>query len=111
MTWEQRENIFAREVITIEDIQELYKLTHTAAGQFLRNIKRKLRIDGNELVFDAPGRLHRNDYLKWIGADTTAQYGRAEKAKEYVASSFDVEEKTAEVFTYNPLINVERVDI
>ena len=105
MTWEQRENIFAKESLSIDDIQELYGLqSRAAASEFLRSIKRKLRIDGKDLIFDLPGKIHRLDYLSWTGADET-QYGRKETARKYIAETFDFTHSTENrIYTYNPLM-------
>lgn len=109
MTWTERENIFAREVLNIDDIKELFNLdSRSTAGEILRSIKRKLRIDGIELIIDLPGKIHRVDYLKWVGFDTSAQYGYAEKARRYVADVFDfplpISGRAKEVSTYNPFV-------
>lgn len=110
MTWTERENIFAREIITISDIQQLFEIKNrTAAAEFLRSIKRKLRIDGVDLIVDLPGKIHRIDYLKWVGIDNTSQYGAAEKARKYVADVFEFNSAKREVSTYNPFLNEGRI--
>ena len=105
MTWCERENIFSKEVLTIEDIKLLYDIkSRSAAGEFLRSIKRKLRIDGIELLIDLPGKIHRTDYLSWVGSDDS-QYGRKENARKYIAEAFNFPfQPETKAYVYNPLV-------
>lgn len=61
MTYERREEIFSKEVITLQDFCELYSLSKGAASVKMREIKRKV---GDRLGIQ--GRLHIEDYLAWV---------------------------------------------
>ena len=61
MTYEQREKIFSKEYISIEDMQNLLGLTYQDAAKIIRDIKRKsdrLKIRG---------KVHMQDYFDYFG--------------------------------------------
>lgn len=60
MTYEMRERIFSKEVLTITDIMLLFGLSYQPAAQLVRNIRRKHDRLGLE------GKLHVQDYLDYF---------------------------------------------
>lgn len=60
MTYEMRERIFSKEVLTIGDIMLLFGLSYQPAAQLVRNIRRKHDRLGIE------GKLHVQDYLDYF---------------------------------------------
>lgn len=59
MTYEEREKIFSKDYLTIEDVESLLGLQYQDAARVIRNIKRKtdrLRIRG---------KIHVQDYLDY----------------------------------------------
>ena len=67
MTVEERNNIFAKECLTISDIMLLLSLSYDAAARLIRDIKRK----SDRLHIR--GRVHTQDYLDYFGL-TTCRY-------------------------------------
>lgn len=61
MTYEEREAIFAKEAITLQDFCQLYSLSKGAASVKMNDIKRQV---GDRLGIQ--GRLHIEDYLAWV---------------------------------------------
>lgn len=61
MTYEEREAIFAKEAITLQDFCQLYSLSKGAASVKMNDIKRQV---GDRLGIQ--GRLHVEDYLAWV---------------------------------------------
>lgn len=60
MTYEMRERIFSKEVLTIADVMLLFGLNYQPAAQLVRNIRRKHDRLGLE------GKLHVQDYLDYF---------------------------------------------
>jgi hypothetical protein len=68
MTMQERRDIFAKEVLTIEDFQKLYGMTQAQASKMMGDIRKKLIFGkGQELRLDMKGKLHTEDYLDWVG--------------------------------------------
>ena len=68
MTMQERRDIFAKEVLTIEDFQKLYGMTQAQASKMMSDIRKKLIFGkGQELRLDMKGKLHTEDYLDWVG--------------------------------------------
>ena len=68
MTVQERQEIFAKEYISIADVEKLYGMTYSHASKFLTDIKRSLTIGrGATLRIDIQGKLHVLDYLDWLG--------------------------------------------
>lgn len=75
MTTEQRNNIFAKECLTIEDIMLLYEpISYSAAEKLMLDIKRK----GDRLHIR--GRVHIQDYLEYFGLTERRYASEAEQA-------------------------------
>lgn len=66
MTYEEREAIFAKEAITLQDFCQLYSLSKGAASVKMNDIKRQV---GDRLGIQ--GRLHVEDYLAWVARSST----------------------------------------
>ena len=68
MTMQDRQEIFAKEVLTIADFQKLYGMTQAQASKMMGDIRKKLIFGkGQELRLDMKGKLHTEDYLDWVG--------------------------------------------
>jgi len=67
MTYETRERIFAKEVLTISDISVLCGLSYQAAAALIRNIRRRCDRLGLE------GKLHVQDYLDYFKLDGSSE--------------------------------------
>lgn len=70
MTYEKREEIFAKELLSISDIQELYGFSYQQASRFLREIKTGFRLNGRELRIDMEGKIHVQDYLDYMNIES-----------------------------------------
>lgn len=68
MTKEERENIFAKECLTIEDVEKLYEVSKNTAAAEIRKMKDNLRLKGKSLRLEIVGKIHIADYLDYIGA-------------------------------------------
>lgn len=55
--------IFAKEVVTIEDLQILYNLSYSSAAKFMRELK----VKGDRL--NLKGRIHKLDYFLNLNID------------------------------------------
>lgn len=62
MTKEQEE-IFAKEVLTINDVSKLFEISHDSAAKLIRRWKMNLRISGSEIRLKKRGKIHMQDYL------------------------------------------------
>ena len=68
MTMLERQEIFAKEYLSIDDICKLYDLLPPHASSLMSKIKKKLTIGMNqELRLDCRGKLHIQDYLDYMG--------------------------------------------
>ena len=64
MTYLQREKIFAKEYLTITDIQELLGMSYQDAARTIRNIKRKFD------RLQVRGKIHVQDYFDYFETST-----------------------------------------
>lgn len=64
MTYLQREKIFAKEYLTITDIQELLGMSYQDAARTIRNIKRKFD------RLQVRGKIHVQDYFDYFEIST-----------------------------------------
>lgn len=80
MTYEQREQIFAKDVLTIDDISLLLQISYKQASALVCQIKRNFDFQGKPVRITAKGRLHTQDYLDYfnIGKDNL-RYCKAQK--------------------------------
>lgn len=65
MTAEERREIFAKEILTADDIVRLYACSRHTAYEIIRNIKLRY----NRLGDKFPGKVHIQDYLDCYGLD------------------------------------------
>ncbi len=90
MTVAERQDIFAKEVLTINDFMKLYEIEYNTASKLLCDMKRKLTIgQGKELRLEMSGKIHVLDYLDYIGATSSRyniQEGSYGKQQETCAS-------------------------
>ena len=74
MTYERREEIFSKEVITLTEMEELLCLSKSAASLKMKEIKRKV---GDRLGII--GRIHIQDYIDWLELEKDAHLDRYRK--------------------------------
>lgn len=74
MTYDEREEIFCREVLDIADIQTLTKLSYQSAAKLIRDIKRRSDRLGIR------GKIATQDYLDYMGI-RVERYGRHQKTE------------------------------
>lgn len=74
MTYEEREAVFAKEVLTIDDVASLYACSKSYAAQLIREWKRRA---GDRLNTD--GRIHYEDYKAALNLPNSDRY----RAKEF----------------------------
>lgn len=60
MTYEKREEMFSKDYLTIEDIEELLGVGYQVAARIIRNIRRKTDRLGTL------GKIHVQDYLDYF---------------------------------------------
>ena len=68
MTYAQREEIFAKEYISINDLRELLGLTYGQAARVIREIKRK----SDRLCVQ--GKVHVQDYIEYFNLPLSERY-------------------------------------
>ena len=75
MTMEERKEIFAKEYLSIKDVEMLYGFNTQQASKFILAIKRKLTIGlAKPLRLDMQGKIHIQDYLDYMGISSD-RYG------------------------------------
>ena len=67
MTYARREEIFSKELLSIDDIQELCGIGYQSAAKIIRDIKRGLTFNGQRLRLNIRGYIHTQDYLDYCG--------------------------------------------
>lgn len=121
MTWEEREQIFSKEILTNNDLARMYGIDPSTASHLRKQILFQLRLHEQEPIVELKGKLHILDYLKWLGIYTPELYGRYAKPEKYhkwlkrvifVEEEEMPEEKrrSGEVYSYNPLIAVGKAE-
>lgn len=71
MTMQERQEIFAKEYLSVADFCKLYGMNQPNASAFMGKIRNKLTIGmKQELRLDMRGRLHVLDYLDWLGVQS-----------------------------------------
>lgn len=63
ITIERRQEIFAKDYLTVVDMQDILGLDYNTAAKIIREIKNKIKIRGGEPRIDAQGKVHVQDYL------------------------------------------------
>ena len=87
MTYEERESIFSKEVLRIEDIQALFDLCYSDAAEEIRTIRRKIKFAGGTPRVDKVGRLHIQDYLDYYKLPIERYIGRGKRENETVQAN------------------------
>ena len=65
----RREEIFSKELLSIDDIQELCGIGYQSAAKIIRDIKRGLTFNGQGLRLNIRGYIHTQDYLDYFGIE------------------------------------------
>ena len=63
MTYERRESILSKEVITTEEFAELFGISYKEASTQVNAIKRRIECNGGLPRISTCGKLHIQDYL------------------------------------------------
>lgn len=85
MTYEEREEIFSKEAISIKDISCLMECSEGYASVLIRNWKRKLMSKGKELRLETEGKIHILDYFDVMninGDDPGERYSRKHETEK-----------------------------
>lgn len=80
MTYAKREEIFSKDYLTIEDVQELLGLEYQGAAKIIRDIKRELNMsekyNKQGIRLDIQGKLHVQDYLDYFQITSFERYSK-----------------------------------
>lgn len=68
ISFEERQKIFAKEAMSIKDLQSLLDISYSGAAQLMTKIKDKLRLK-KQLRLDIRGKLLLKDYFEYFGID------------------------------------------
>lgn len=63
MTFERREEILSKEIITTKEFAELFGISYSDASTEISSIKRRLDCDGKRVRTITQGKLHLQDYF------------------------------------------------
>ena len=74
MTYARREEIFSKEYLSIADLQELLGLDYQVSARLMRQIKRKLELDGQGVRLNIQGKLFIQDYLDYFKITNVERY-------------------------------------
>lgn len=79
MTYEQREQIFSKEVLTTQELSVLFDCDIATASTLMNNIKRGLP----QLRLNIRGKIHTQDYLDYFSLDANnKRYFHKERENE-----------------------------
>lgn len=104
MTYQDREEIFAKEALHIKDVEKLYGCANSTAAELIRKWKMKLEYSGKTLRLDIDGRIHMLDYFDVMGVSDIERGNRYFKKKplnvydEIAACDVDTRKK---IYTYS----------
>lgn len=78
MTYSRREEIFSKDYLSIQDIQDLLGLGYDDAAKMIREIKRSLELNpkynGQGVRLNIQGKLHVQDYLDYFNIPNAERY-------------------------------------
>jgi hypothetical protein len=74
VTYEEREQMFAKDYLSIEDIQKLLGMPYQKAADQIRTIKRKFTFNGKGVRLNIQGKIHVEDYLDYFNIDRRERY-------------------------------------
>ena len=75
MTYAERESIFSKESLSINDISLLLGIGYDASAKLVRDIKRALQFKGT-LRLDIQGKIHAEDYFEYFNITDKQRYVR-----------------------------------
>lgn len=84
MTYERREEILSKEVITTKEFAELFGISYHDASLAISAIKRRLDCDGKVVRISTQGKLHVQDYLDCYRIDCN-RYGKKGEQPEEIS--------------------------
>jgi hypothetical protein len=71
MTMQERQEIFAKEYLSIKDMEALFGVTYPQASKMITDIKKRLTVGlKKELRLNVQGKLHVQDYLDYLGVSS-----------------------------------------
>lgn len=71
MTMQERQEIFAKEYLSIKDMEALFGVTYPQASKMITDIKKRLTVGlKKELRLNMQGKLHVQDYLDYLGVSS-----------------------------------------
>lgn len=65
MTYEEREQIFAKEVLTLDDFMKLFSVGKSSACTLMGNAKRGIEFSGKNLRLKKEGQIHVQDFFDY----------------------------------------------
>ena len=65
MTYAEREEMFAKEYLTIADFQTLFGVNYPMASKMITDIKHGFEVKGKQLRLKIQGKIHVQDYLDY----------------------------------------------
>jgi hypothetical protein len=74
MTFVKWEEMFAKDYLTIADMQDLLGMTYNDAAATIRDIKRSLKLSEKGVRLDVQGKLHVQDYFDYYRISNTERY-------------------------------------
>lgn len=81
MTYEEREAIFAKEVLDLDDVMTLFDISRNEASRLMNAIRLKV---GDRLGIK--GKLHVEDYLLYFDIPSADRYSRKKKERKETES-------------------------
>lgn len=76
MTYSEREEIFSKEALNLDDIVKLFGISKSAASGKVAQMKRQLGKDRLGMI----GKIHVLDYLEWLDIQEEMHMDRYKKA-------------------------------
>ncbi len=71
MTMQERQEIFAKEYLSIKDMEALFGVTYPQASKMITDIKKRLTVGlKKQLRLNVQGKLHVQDYLDYLGVSS-----------------------------------------
>jgi hypothetical protein len=82
MTYAKREEIFSKDCLSIQDIQDLFGLGYDDGAKLIRTVKDSLRLRGVQLRLDINGKLHVEDYFEYFRISNMDRYLPVQRSVE-----------------------------
>lgn len=83
MNYQEREEIFSKEVLHINDVSKLMDCSYSEACNLIKTWKRKLQFKDKKLRLEVSGRIHIHDYFDVMGINPDHPGDRYFKKKEF----------------------------